>query len=119
MKSKHILLTILLLTLTFSANAEDIDDPIRFAIIGDRTGGHVPGVYGEIIQEIELLKPDFTMTVGDMIEGYTEDVERLTAEWNEYLEIIKPLSAPIHHTPGNHDITNEAMLVSCQSCKVA
>lgn len=110
MKSKHILLTILLLTLTFSANAEDIDDPIRFAIIGDRTGGHVPGVYGEIIQEIELLKPDFTMTVGDMIEGYTEDVERLTAEWNEYLEIIKPLSAPIHHTPGNHDITNEAML---------
>lgn len=112
MKLKYVILTILLLAVSIPALAKNFDDPIRFAVIGDRTGGHVPGVYGEIVLEIELLKPDFTMTVGDMIEGYTEDVERLTAEWNEYLEIVKPLSAPIYYTPGNHDITNDAMIDS-------
>jgi nucleotide-binding universal stress UspA family protein len=80
------------------------EGPVRFAVIGDRTGGHSPGIYGEIITEIERLKPDFTMTVGDMIEGYTDDVEQIQAQWREYLTLIEPLSAPIHHTPGNHDI---------------
>ena len=44
------------------------DNPIRFAIIGDRTSGHIPGIYGQIVIEIERMKPDFVMTVGDMIE---------------------------------------------------
>ncbi len=47
--------------------------PMRFAIIGDRTGGHVEGVYEEMVAEVEAMKPDFVMTVGDHIEGYTED----------------------------------------------
>jgi len=76
---------------------------IRFAIIGDRTGGHEPGVYGSIIKEIELLKPDFVMTVGDMIEG-TGDSMKTKAEWDEYMTLIEPLTCDIHHTPGNHDI---------------
>ncbi len=108
--TKHILLTLLLFAITLSAQAKKLDDPIRFAIIGDRTGGHVAGVYGEIIEEIERLKPDFTMTVGDMIEGYSEDSTRLTRQWEEYQGLVKSLSAPIHYTPGNHDITYDGML---------
>ena len=84
--------------------AERLGEPIRFAIIGDRTGIHTPGVYRDIIKEIELLKPDFTITVGDMIEGYTDDMDEILNQWEEYITLIEPLSAPIYHTPGNHDI---------------
>ncbi len=89
--------------------AGKIKTPIRFAIIGDRTGGHEPGIYPQIIKEIEMLKPEFVMTVGDMIEGYTQDTAVMVEEWEEYLTLIEPLTVPIHHTPGNHDITTDAM----------
>ena len=81
-----------------------LDGPVRFAVLGDRTGGHAPGVFKEIVVEIERLKPDFTITVGDMIEGYTEDAKQIQSEWEEYLPLLAPLSAPVYHTPGNHDI---------------
>ena len=39
----------------------------RFAILSDRTGGHIPGVYQRVIDEINLLNPApyiFWSTVG-------------------------------------------------------
>ncbi len=83
---------------------------VRFAIIGDRTGDHVPGVYEQVVAEVERLSPDFVMTVGDHIEGYTEDTARLGEEWREYRSIVAGLSAPLHLVPGNHDITYDAAL---------
>ncbi len=32
--------------------------PIRFAILGDRTGGMVPGVYEQMVAEVARLRPD-------------------------------------------------------------
>ncbi len=87
-----------------------IESPLRFVVIGDRTGGNVTGIYENIIAEIDRLKPDFVITVGDMIEGYTTDNERLHKEWNEYLDQVAPLSMPIYYTPGNHDISMDQML---------
>lgn len=86
---------------------QEVDPPVRFAIISDRTGGHVPGVYGQIVVEVERLKPDFVMTVGDMIEGYVDDTVRIHQEWDEYDSLITPLSMPIYFTPGNHDIWSD------------
>jgi predicted phosphodiesterase len=86
------------------------NSPVRFAIIGDRTAQHVPGVYEEIVAEIEAMEPDFVMTVGDAIEGYTADTLTLKNQWDDYLSIIKPLTMPIYLTPGNHDITTDAAL---------
>ncbi len=86
--------------------------PVRFAIIGDRTSQATPGVYEEIVAEVEEMKPDFVMTVGDAIQGYTKDTTTLNSEWDEYLSIIKPLTMPIYLTPGNHDITTDAALVT-------
>ena len=87
----------------------DVAAAFRFVVVGDRTGGHVEGVYGEILDEVQRLRPDFVITVGDMIEGYTEDSTRLNSEWKEYLGLVDGLSMPIYYTPGNHDITNEVM----------
>lgn len=90
--------------------ARQIVAPIRFAIIGDRTGNAQPGIYEQVVSEIEALKPDFVLTVGDMIQGYSEDSLQIKKEWDEYITIISALSMPIYYTPGNHDITTDAML---------
>ncbi len=83
--------------------------PIRFAIIGDRTGEAQAGIYEQVIGEIERLKPEFVMTVGDQIEGYTSDTAVLNAEWKEYFGLLGSFSMPVHLTPGNHDITYDDM----------
>jgi hypothetical protein len=86
------------------------DCPLRFAVIGDRTGTAIEGKYERALASIERLKPEFSITVGDMIEGYTADTTEMARMWRGYHDIIKVLSAPVHFTPGNHDITQPAML---------
>ncbi len=83
---------------------------VRFAVIGDRTGSHVEGVYERAVAEVARLQPDFVLTVGDQIEGYTEDSATLVSQWQEYFSIIAPLTVPVYLTPGNHDITTDGML---------
>jgi hypothetical protein len=80
------------------------EHPMRFAVIGDRTGHAQPGIYEQVLEEIQRMKPDFVLTVGDMIQGYTDDTITIKDEWEEYLKLIEPLTAPIYFTPGNHDI---------------
>lgn len=81
--------------------------PIRFAIIGDRTGDHQPDIYEQIVTEVSRLRPDFIMTTGDMIEGYVDDSLQIHEQWQEFKYLISPLTSPIHFTPGNHEIWSE------------
>lgn len=87
-----------------AGQTEGLRLPIRFAVIGDRTGGHEPGIHGEIITEIERMRPDFVVGVGDMIEGYTADIKAVEKEWKEYLDLTRSFSMPFCTVPGNHDI---------------
>jgi hypothetical protein len=104
-----VLALLFILISSFSVHATDEPDaPIRFAIIGDRTGGHTPGIHGEIISEIDRLRPDFVMNVGDMIEGYSDNIDEIRGEWEEYLKLIEAFNAPLHQTPGNHDIWDDS-----------
>ncbi len=84
-------------------------DQFQFAIVTDRTGGHRPGIFLKGIQKLNLLQPEFVMSVGDLIEGYTEDQMRLDAEWTEFMGFIDSLDVPFFYVPGNHDITNKVM----------
>ena len=83
---------------------------MRFAVIGDRTGTAQPGVYEQVLEEIERLKPDFSITVGDMIEGPAPDTIEINRRWQEYMGIIQALSAPVYYTPGNNDIWDSTSL---------
>jgi hypothetical protein len=83
------------------------DDVIRFAVIGDRTGGHVPGVYEKILDRVESMKPEFAITVGDQIEGYNDDIDMIDAQWAEYDSIASVLSMPLFFTVGNHEIWSD------------
>ena len=81
------------------------ENPVRFVILGDRTGDAEPGVYEQIIVEAERLKPEFVITVGDMIDGYTQDTLQLISEWDSLLQMFEAFSVPVYFTAGNHDIT--------------
>ena len=87
------------------------NDPgnFQFAIVTDRTGGHRPGVFADGIKKINLLQPEFVMSVGDLIEGYTTDIPTLDAQWKEFNGFIEQLEMPFFYVPGNHDITNKVM----------
>ncbi|MBS4016021.1 MAG: metallophosphoesterase, partial [Candidatus Latescibacteria bacterium] len=87
--------------------ARQIEAPIRFAIIGDRTGNAQPGIYEQVVSEIEALKPDFVLTVGDMIEGPASDTIEINERWQEYKSLISALSMPVYYTPGNNDIWDD------------
>lgn len=76
----------------------------QFSIVGDRTGGAVPGVYERVLREVEALHPAFVINTGDTIEG--GDDSRATLEWTALQPLWAKLS--MYFTPGNHDVFSEA-----------
>ena len=56
-----------------------------------------------------MLYPEFVLSVGDIIQGYTKDTAQIRKEWNEANAIINDLKMPYFYLPGNHDITNQVM----------
>src|SRR5437879_3991634 len=91
-----------LLAVARGATAPD-QEPFRFAILGDRTGGALPGVYEQAWQETAAERPAFLVTVGDTIEGLNDATA--PAEWQETEQILRPHRRfSIYLTPGNHDI---------------
>ncbi|MSR83524.1 MAG: hypothetical protein EXS58_11485 [Candidatus Latescibacteria bacterium] len=88
------------------------DDPthFHFAVITDRTGGARPGVFESAVDKLNLLQPEFVLCVGDLIEGYTEDEAELERQWDEFDAFVNQLQMPFFYVPGNHDISNPAMV---------
>ncbi|MCX7005446.1 MAG: metallophosphoesterase [bacterium] len=83
--------------------------PVHLAILADRTGGERPGVFPRVLDEVELLQPDFVVCVGDLIAGYSEDERVVTHQQAQLDRVLQRLSMPFHRLPGNHDITNPSM----------
>ncbi|HQM47454.1 MAG TPA: metallophosphoesterase [Candidatus Hydrogenedentes bacterium] len=79
-----------------------------FVILGDKTSGGEGQwpVFDRAVEAINLLEPDFVITVGDHIPGHMQERAQWEAEWAEYLEHARRLDAPQYLTPGNHDIAN-------------
>jgi serine/threonine-protein phosphatase CPPED1 len=82
-------------------------DDFQFSIITDRTGGHRPGVFPAILKKVNLLRPEFVMSVGDYIEGYVTDKQVLSSEWREIDDMVDQLEAPLFFVVGNHDVAND------------
>jgi Icc protein len=74
-----------------------------FAILGDRTGNAVPGVYEQVTREVAGRHPAFIINVGDSIEGLHDDTA--PAQWEALRPIWKAFGdTPFYLVPGNHDI---------------
>jgi 3',5'-cyclic AMP phosphodiesterase CpdA len=75
-----------------------------FAVLGDRTGGAVDGVFEQAVADVKFLDPDIILTVGDLIEGYLPDSAAVEEEWDYVIGLLDGTGIPYHLTPGNHDI---------------
>lgn len=84
----------------------------QFAIVTDRTGGHRAGVFGEAVRKLNLLQPEFVISVGDLIEGGSEDSGQWALEWSEFQSKVQQLEMPFFYVPGNHDLANPGMAVN-------
>ncbi len=90
---------------TFEATEEDF----TFAIISDLNGGERPGVFSRAVAQLNQLDPTFVLSVGDLIDGGTEERPQLQKEWDFFETRASGLSMPFFHLGGNHDLTNVKM----------
>lgn len=86
---------------------EEVD--FTFAIISDLTGGERPGIFSTAVSQINRLDPTFVLSVGDLIDGGTEDSTVLAKEWDSFDDRAANLNMPFFHLGGNHDLTNPTM----------
>ncbi len=84
-------------------------ETFRFAIVSDRTGGMRGGIFDGAIKKVEMMQPEFVLSVGDLIDGYTEDPKVWNDQWDEFDSIINQLSMPFYYVPGNHDTSNKLL----------
>jgi 3',5'-cyclic AMP phosphodiesterase CpdA len=90
---------LLILALPCPAPAAGFD----FAILGDRTGNAVAGVYEQIVKDIANHHPAFVINVGDTIEGLNDATAG--AQWDAIRPTWKYFGdIPFYLVPGNHDI---------------
>lgn len=81
-------------------------DNFQFVILGDRTGGHRPGVFRAALEKVNLLRPEFVVSVGDLIEGYSDDLDSVEGEWTQIETMLAGLEAPTFYLVGNHDVSS-------------
>ncbi len=86
---------------------EEID--FTFAIISDLNGGEREGVYNTAVSQLNRLDPTFVLSVGDLIDGGTEDSLQLAKEWDSFDDRTAKLNMPFFYLGGNHDLTNPKM----------
>ncbi len=69
-----------------------------FAVVGDRAGRPVPGVFEKNLFEVLKIKPDFIIQLGDIL------VESSDKEYQYVESILKDINVPFYIVPGNHDL---------------
>lgn len=92
-----------------SLEALDADAQFHFVVITDRTGGNRRGPWADAMEKINLMRPAFVVSVGDLIQGGTEDLTQIEFEWDELTTMVDTLIPPFFYTVGNHDYSNTVM----------
>ncbi|MEN2983727.1 MAG: metallophosphoesterase [Dictyoglomaceae bacterium] len=95
-KKNKILLFFLLVLLLFS-----ISYSFTFAVIGDRTGRPMRGVFEKNLSEILKTDAKFIIQLGDILENSS-------VEQYEFIKnLINNIKIPIYFVPGNHDLLGD------------
>ncbi len=81
-------------------------DKFSFVLVGDRTGSDSQSwqILDQAIGEINLLRPDFVIMIGDIIEDFPGRTGSIQSLWTEAFEHLKQFKMPFFIVPGNHDI---------------
>jgi predicted phosphodiesterase len=87
-----------------SAPVRDSAGDFSFAVVADRTDAPRAGIFEEAVDRLNRLKPAFVISVGDHIQGYTDDPKEAEAEWKEFEGIVAKLNSRFYYVSGNHDL---------------
>lgn len=88
---------------------DSADDKFTFAVFSDLTGGEREGIFEIAIAQLALLRPELIINVGDLIEGGTEDLDEISAQWDSFDSRAAAASAPVFYVGGNHDLTGAVL----------
>lgn len=91
------------------SNFDNQSDKFTFALFSDLTGGEREGIFEVAVEQLNLLRPELILSVGDLIEGGTIDRAQLEGEWSFFDQRAGRARAPVFYTGGNHDLTNPQM----------
>ncbi|MEM7431921.1 MAG: metallophosphoesterase family protein [Pseudomonadota bacterium] len=83
-------------------------DAVRFAVFADITGGERDGVFATAIEQLNLLRPELIINVGDLIEGSRDPFE-INEQWDRFESSANSAHAPIFYVGGNHDLLGDEM----------
>lgn len=108
------MLLVLLLVLIGIAIAGVPENEFDFALMGDKTGEAVAGVWEQVWRQTGAETPAFVLTAGDTIQGL--DDGQTGAEWKQALQFLSQFNRrfPIYFTPGNHDVWSAASAAAYQ-----
>jgi hypothetical protein len=91
-------------------------DDFQFAIIGDLAGGFRPEVFRKAVHQLNLLQPEFVMSVGDLIDTWDETVDARVSDrdeidtlWAGFFEIVADLEMPLFCVGGNNGLGNDEL----------
>jgi hypothetical protein len=93
---------------------DESGDDFRFVVMAERKGGARAGVFETAVEKVNLLQPDFVMSVGSYISGNITEESMIDKQWDEFLSSINPLEVPFFPVPGRHEISNNVMAAKWQ-----
>ena len=85
------------------------ENKFTFAVFSDLTGGERDRVFEIAVAQLNLLRPELIINVGDLIEGGTENLDEIDTQWNSFDERAERASAPVFYVGGNHDLSGSVL----------
>ncbi len=83
-----------------------------FAVAGDGrptvAGMPFPQVTADIMRELGLLRPAFTLYTGDAIFGYKQSRQQMLNELDRFRALADSSRVPLFNVPGNHEAQSSA-----------
>lgn len=90
----------------------DADGVFTFAVTGDGrptvAGMPFPQVTIDIMRELALLRPAFTLYTGDAIFGYKQSRQQMLNELDRFRALADSSRVPLFNVPGNHEAQSSA-----------
>lgn len=81
---------------------------VRFAVFSDLTGGERDDVFKVAVEQMNLLRPELIVNVGDLIEG-SADRREIDKQWQSFDDRAERSAAPVLYTGGNHDLLDQVL----------
>ncbi|MHC4471919.1 MAG: metallophosphoesterase [Planctomycetota bacterium] len=104
------LVLVSLLALVVPVTADEAPGAFRFSVMGDNRppGGEdvitQPEEFHQAIREVNFLRPDLVLVLGDLIMGYDPDEALVKKEWDAFFAAIERFAVPVKLVAGNHDV---------------